>query len=97
GLKVRVRWGQPRSQTQATKELTAHAPLEPVPNIAELFPSSSSSSSGSAPMKKRSRFSAAEGDEEGIPLPVGRPPGLVVPELPPPVPFPPPPPPAAQG
>uniref|UniRef100_A0A914GTG7 Pre-mRNA-splicing factor RBM22 n=1 Tax=Globodera rostochiensis TaxID=31243 RepID=A0A914GTG7_GLORO len=98
GLKVRVRWGQPRSQTQATKELTAHAPLEPVPNIAELYPSSSSSSD-SAPMKKRSRFSApvAEGDEEGIPLPVGRPPGLVVPELPPPVPFPPPPPPAAQG
>ena len=87
GLKIRVRWGQPKSQSQTTKELINRSPLDPVPNLADLPPPPDLMAGPSS--AKRSRFTAPEDQPTagGIPLPPGSaaapgPIGLVVPKVP---------------
>jgi pre-mRNA-splicing factor RBM22/SLT11 len=86
GLKIRVRWGQPKSQLMTSKE-SSH--FDPVPNLSDPCPLPSYADYNDAPgpsKSRRSRFSAE------IPLPSSSgeqqkqliPPPLIVPNVPPP-------------
>jgi pre-mRNA-splicing factor RBM22/SLT11 len=75
GQKLRVRWGQPRSQNNVSQQIINND-LEPVPNLANPCPKPDFFSTDSAgpSSSKRGRY-------EDLPLPPNPPKGLVVPNV----------------
>uniref|UniRef100_A0A914LIK7 Pre-mRNA-splicing factor RBM22 n=2 Tax=Meloidogyne TaxID=189290 RepID=A0A914LIK7_MELIC len=80
GLKIRVRWGQPKSQPMTSTEMSNRT-FEPVPNLADPCPIPSYAYDNGPGPSKRSRFEPASGEHQNRLL---MPPPLIVPNVPPP-------------